>query len=493
MSQITVSNLTFQYDGSYDNIFENVSFQIDTDWRLGLVGRNGRGKTTFLNLLRGEYEFGGRISTDTEFFYFPFTVQNVSAPAIEAVLETIPDAQEWQLLREAAKLDIGDDVLYRPFNTLSNGERTKLLLAAMFLKGNSFPLIDEPTNHLDEAGRELLGHYLSKKSGFILVSHDRRFLDVCTDYTLAVNRENIELIRGSFSTWFDEKARRDESERAENLRLKTESARLTEAARRTAGWSNKIERSKIGEHAGDRGFIGHKSAKMMKRAKNIEARQLEAAEEKSKLMKNIEEAEDLKLYPLSYHSARIAQLRDVTIKYAGVPAAADVSFEIMRGDRIVLRGKNGSGKSSILKLLLGQHLEYDGGFTVALGLKISYVPQDTSELSGAITDFEEQHGLDPALFRAILRKLDFSRVQFEKDLSDYSGGQKKKVLIAKSLCESAHLYIWDEPLNFIDVFSRMQIETLLMRFEPTIIFVEHDAAFADNIATKIVHLGDTPS
>ena len=488
MSQITVQNLTFQYDGSYDNIFENVSFQIDTDWRLGLTGRNGRGKTTFLNLLQGKYEFGGHISSAAEFFYFPFRVLDEAAPAIEAALQSIPEAQEWELLREAAKLDIPDEALYRPFNTLSNGERTKLLLAAMFLRDNCFPLIDEPTNHLDEAGRELLGRYLSKKNGFILVSHDRRFLDRCTDYTLSINREDIELIRGSFSVWFEEKTRRDEFERAENSRLKSESARLGEAAKRTSGWSQKIERSKIGEHAGDRGYIGHKSAKMMKRAKAIEARQLEAAEEKSKLMKNIEEAEDLKLRPLRYHSERLASLRDVAIKYGEKTAVADISFEIMRGDRIALRGRNGSGKSSILKLLLGNELEYDGDYFVASGLKISYVPQDASALAGSIEDFERANGLDPSLFRAILRKLDFSRVQFEKDFSDYSEGQKKKVLIARSLCESAHLYIWDEPLNFIDVFSRMQIENLLREFEPTILFVEHDAAFTENIATKSVLL-----
>ena len=101
-----------------------------------------------------------------------------------------------------------------------------------------------------------------------------------------------------------------------------------------------------------------------------------------------------------------------------------------------------------------------------------------------------EHDIDECLFKTILRKLDFSRDQFGKDMSDFSGGQKKKVLIAKSLCEKVHLHIWDEPLNFIDVISRMQIENLLMEYEPTILFVEHDSVFSTTIATKEIVLDE---
>ena len=108
---------------------------------------------------------------------------------------------------------------------------------------------------------------------------------------------------------------------------------------------------------------------------------------------------------------------------------------------------------------------------------ISYCSQDTSSLHGTIREYAAENEIDETLFMAVLRKLDFSRIQFEKRIEDYSGGQKKKVLIAASLCQSAHLYLWDEPLNYIDLFSRMQIEQLLLRFRPTLLFVEHDQAF----------------
>ena len=111
-------------------------------------------------------------------------------------------------------------------------------------------------------------------------------------------------------------------------------------------------------------------------------------------------------------------------------------------------------------------------------------------LSGYLKDFAKEQQIDESLFKAILRKLDFSRIQFEKYMQDFSAGQKKKVLIAASLCKQAHLYIWDEPLNYIDVLSRMQIEELIESFKPTMLFVEHDRAFCENIATKTVDLSE---
>ena len=109
-------------------------------------------------------------------------------------------------------------------------------------------------------------------------------------------------------------------------------------------------------------------------------------------------------------------------------------------------------------------------------------------LNGSLSEFAEVNHIDESLFKAILRKMDFSQIQFEKKMEDFSAGQKKKVLIAKSLCEKAHLYVWDEPLNYIDIYSRMQIENLIMKFSPTMIFVEHDLAFRNTIATKTVHI-----
>ena len=486
MSMIKIENLTFSYPTSYDNIFENVSFQVDTDWKLGFVGRNGRGKTTLLNLLLGKYEYSGKIYSSVQFDYFPYPVADKTKFTNEIFFEIAPAAEEWELMRELSYLDVEADVLYRPFETLSNGEQTKVLLAALFCNEGHFLLIDEPTNHLDVKAREMVAAYLKKKKGFILISHDRRFLDGCVDHILSLNRANIEVQSGNFSSWMENFERQQEFEFSQNERLQKDISRLQQAAKRSAVWSERVEASKIG--AADKGYVGHKAAKMMKRSKSIEARQQQAIEQKSALLKNVETAEAIKIQPLNYHTDLLASLSNVVVCYDGISVCEPVSFEIRQGERIVLDGKNGSGKSSLLKLVVGQSIDYTGTVTLGSGLVISYVPQDTSYLCGTLSEFAEENNLDESLFKAILRKMDFERVQFEKDMKDFSGGQKKKVLIAKSLCEKAHLYVWDEPLNFIDVYSRMQIEQLITEFAPTMLLVEHDHVFRDTVASNIVNI-----
>lgn len=133
-------------------------------------------------------------------------------------------------------------------------------------------------------------------------------------------------------------------------------------------------------------------------------------------------------------------------------------------------------------------MEYSGTVMSSPGVLISYVPQDTSHLKGPLSKFAEINQIEESLFKAILRKMGFERTQFEKNIADFSSGQKKKGLIAKSLCEQAHLYVWDEPLNYIDIYSRIQIESLIRTFSPTMIFVEHDKVFRDAIATKAIQL-----
>ena len=138
--------------------------------------------------------------------------------------------------------------------------------------------------------------------------------------------------------------------------------------------------------------------------------------------------------------------------------------------------------------MLGEEISYEGNLRIGSNLVISYISQDTSYLEGNLKDYAREGHIEESLFKAILRKLDFERVQFEKDMKEFSEGQKKKVLIAQSLCRQAHLYIWDEPLNFIDVISRIQIEEFLLNHKPTMVFVEHDRTFCSRIATKQICL-----
>ena len=532
MSQICVSGLTFYYDGSYDNIFEDVSFTIDTDWKLGFIGRNGRGKTTFLNLLMGKYEYRGSIASSVEFEYFPYPVSDKSKNGVELLEEIEPDYEFWRVCRELVLLDVEADVLYRPFGELSGGEQTKVLLALLFSKENRFLLIDEPTNHLDMEGRESVCRYLQKKKGFILVSHDREFLDRCIDHVLAINRADIQVSQGNFSDWWEQKQMQDAHEEQENERLKKDISRLKTAARRAGDWADRAESVKIGtggyvdgRFIGSRAYLGEKSRKMQSQRKNMERRQERAIEEKSKLLKNVETAETLKILPLTHHKEVLISMEDVVLSYGGQKmedaelscggkmVCGPLRLEVRAGDRIALLGKNGCGKSTVLQAVLKEAgiasggadfaggkaaptettgnrevLEIGGSLTLASGLKISFVPQDTSSLTGTLNGLADAWGIDGTLFRTLLRKLDFERSQFEKPVSDYSAGQKKKVLLAKSLCEQAHVYIWDEPLNYIDIFARMQLEELIKKHNLTMMFVEHDRRFVEDTATRQIWL-----
>lgn len=488
MALITIKNLTFHYDGSYDYVFENASFSIDTDWKLGFIGRNGRGKTTLLKLLMGKYPYSGSISSSVEFDYFPFEIEDDTELAADIAERVSGVDERWKLLREINLLEMDESVLYRPFCTLSGGEKTRILLAALFLKEGNFLLIDEPTNHLDMEARRAVAKYLNGKRGFILVSHDRAFLDECIDHVLSINRATIEVMKGNYSSWQREKDRRDNYEISENARLTSEIERLREAARRTASWSDRLESTKIGSGAGDRGYIGAKSAKMMRHSKAQQSRINREIEKKEGLLHDVEYDEKLKLHPEEYFKETLIHASELALYYNGRQICNGIDFTLKRGERIALIGSNGCGKSSVLKLILGQDIDHTGVLNLGSRLKISYVPQDMSFLKGSLDAFANECEIDMTLFKTILRKLDFKRVQFEKDMSELSMGQKKKVLIARSLCEQAHLYIWDEPLNYVDVISRLQIEALILEYRPTMLFVEHDRAFVSEIATRSIEL-----
>ena len=505
MAQIYVKELTFSYDGSADTVLDNVSFNIDTNWKLGLIGRNGKGKTTLLNLLLGRYEYRGNISTNTRFDYFPYQVSenDIEKTAFDLIEVWKPYVEGWQVLIQMNQMGMDPECLYRPFGTLSNGERTRVMLAVLFADENDFLLIDEPTNHLDDEARRIVKEYLSLKKGFILVSHDRDLLDGVCDHVLVLNRTTVDVQAGNFSSWWENKEKMDAFNQAENEKHRKEIGKLKAAADRSSRWADKNEGTKIGfdpvkendRSISTRSFIGAKTKKMQSRVKAYEKRIDREIEEKEGLLQDIERVSDLKIHPLIHHKEILVDAKDLSLGYPEKELFSELTFQVKRGEKIVLTGENGCGKSSIIKAILDRvgyapdtDLIVSGKLEIASGIVVSYVNQDTSFLSGSSRSFCEKRGLDVSLFFTVLRHLDFGREQFEKKMEDYSEGQKKKVLIAASLITPAHLYIWDEPLNYIDVFSRMQIEKLIKEYELSMLLVEHDSRFRETVATRVVNV-----
>lgn len=189
--------------------------------------------------------------------------------------------------------------------------------------------------------------------------------------------------KGDFSGWYQDYLTRVQSEREHNERLKKEIGRLETAARRTAKWSDQVEASKIGEGPCDRGYVGHMAAKMMKRSKSIQSRRDQAVEEKKKLLKSVENTGKLKIQPADHFARRLVELRDLSVCFDGKALFAPVTFSVQRGEKVALRGRNGCGKTTLLRLIAGEQLPYTGTLQLASGLTISVVPHGYRPPAGA--------------------------------------------------------------------------------------------------------------
>ena len=500
MSNIKISRLSFRYDDASDNIFNDLNLNLDSSWKLGLVGRNGRGKTTFLNLLRGKLQGTGKIESKLAFSYFPITIKNPENITLYE-LQDRASFEEWELEREMNLLGANPDLLWQPFNTLSGGEQTKVLLALSFTNRDAFPLIDEPTNHLDEASRLQVAKYLKKHDkGYIVVSHDRDFLNQITDHILAIENTEIHLYQGNYASYEDTKEKRDQFNRDKNEKLKGEIKSLNNKYVRFNNWSDSVEAQKYQGRKTqyvlnrrtrlNKGAIGHAAAKMMKKAINTQHRMDKRIEEKKGLMVNIEDVPDLTMnFQPNYHQT-LLETQHLSLKVQDKQLFEDLNMIVKNKGIVSLEGKNGSGKSTFLKLLLSKtnEVSYQGKFVLINGLKISYLPQDFTEYTGTLKEFAEKQKIFYEELLNNLKKMGFPRESFTTKIEEMSMGQQKRVALAKSLVELADLYLWDEPANYLDVFNQDQLIKLLKDKQPAMLLVEHDQYFIEHVAKHRIKL-----
>lgn len=501
MSNLKISRLSFEYENSNRYIFKNLNLDLDTDWKLGLIGRNGRGKTTFLNLLRGKYCGTGQIQGNASFSYYPVKIQNSKNITFYELQDQVA-FEQWKLERELTLMNLDPDLLWQPFNTLSGGEQTKILLALSFTDQDSFPLIDEPTNHLDETSRKQVAEYLNgHDQGYIVVSHDRNFLNQVTDHILAIENTAIHLYQGNYSTYEVTKKRRDDFDREKNKKLTGQVKKLNQEKVQFHNWAAKIEaRKKLGmktQHIINRrtrlnkGAIGHQAAKMMKKSINARNRMDKKIAEKEGMLKNIEKVPTLTMnFQADYHR-EILQLNDLSLQLKNSRELfKNLTLSLNNHEIIAVEGKNGSGKSTLIKYLLGitQNLIAKGSYELIENLKISYLPQEFVMYSGSLKDFAKKYHLSYEALLSNLKKMGFARADFTTRIEKMSMGQQKRVALAKSLTEPANLYLWDEPANYLDVFNQDQLIKLLKSVKPTMLLIEHDPYFITSVADQQIKL-----
>ena len=496
MTTIEIKNLTFGFDVQTTNLFEQTNLTIQSEWKLGLIGRNGRGKTTLLKLLMGEYTYSGKIEHQLNFTYFPQKVQD-KTQLTYYVLQELSDFEQWKIELELNLLQVDSDILWRPFHSLSGGEQTKVLLALLFVDDVNYPLIDEPTNHLDVMARQQVAAYLkAKKLGFIVVSHDRSFVDEVVDHVLSIEKSQLVLYQGDFSVYEEQKGLRDQFEQEQNVKLKKEIGRLKQTAAEKAEWSRGRERDKLGSPnkpgSGaiyDTGAIGARAARTMKRSKAIVKRMEDQATEKEKLLKDMEYIEPLSMNYQVTHRKKLLTVQELQLSYGERKLFSPLTFDINQGDRLAIQGPNGSGKSSVIQHLLGIFQgEVTGEVIQPQGVTISYVRQNYEDNRGTLQEFAEEHHLSYQELLNNLWKLGVERKVFQNRIEEMSMGQRKRVELAKSLATPAELFIWDEPLNYLDVFNHKQLEEVIQLVQPTMLIVEHDRTFLNKVATKIIPL-----
>jgi len=313
---------------------------------------------------------------------------------------------------------------------------------------------------------------------------------------LAIEKNQISSYQGNFAVYEAQKQRSDTSEQAQNSQLKKDIGRLKQTAAEKAKWSQAREGDKYGDPhkkgsgaVYDTGFIGARAARTMKRSKHLAQRMATEIDDKEKLLKNIEQIEPLTMAFQPSHQQRLLTVTDLQLSYAQQPLFQPLSFELQQGQRVALVGPNGAGKSTIVHQLLGQFSgQVSGTIQRPQHLQISYVHQDYEDNHGTLSDFAKLQKLDYQAFLNNLHKLGMPRAVFNTRIELMSMGQRKKVELAKSLSLPAELYIWDEPLNYLDVFNQEQLEQLLLMVQPTMLLIEHDQTFIEHVATKIVSL-----
>lgn len=521
MAFIRCNDISFHYADTDQYLFKHLNLEIDTTWKGAIVARNGRGKTTLLKLLHQELEIsGGELIKEVETDLFPIditvsdqttfdVIKNYLGPfaqceqimtdfldgradddryyeALSQYLELGGYELEATIKRECYRLKLKEDILNRPYHLLSGGEQTKVQIIMLFLKPNRFILLDEPTNHLDAEGIQSLATYLKQKDGFLIVSHHREFLNQCVDHIIAIEKQGLIVSQGNYDSYEYDYDLKKEFELKQRTKIEKDVRRLEVAARERRNWSNAKEKEKIG--AGDKGFVSHQAAKLMKRALNVERRINQQLEEKKELVKYREHMPYIKIMQ-STKAQTILQVSHLEVGYGENPIIQDLSLTLEAGQRLAICGTNGCGKTTFIKSLLGEIPIQNVLIKFDNRVRIAYASQFPRYESGFLRDILRELGLEEARFRSILGALSCHREIFERDLSTFSLGELKKVDLARSLYHESQLLIWDEPLNGIDILSRCAIEEAILIYQPTMIFIEHDETFVERVSTHILNLG----
>ena len=495
-------------------LFENATFNIENNTKMGFIGSNGVGKTTLFRTILGEEDYTGDIvkSSDIRIGIMEQTPpSSESLTAYDYTLEVFSRFFEIEKEMEIIRLSLekgegdttrlinrqealnteyirGDGLTYRsrtrsmllglgfleselelPMNSLSGGQKTRLSLARTLLSEANFLLLDEPTNHLDIDSVRFLEDFLKNcNKAFIVISHDRYFLDKVTNTTIELENRKISCYTGSYTTFLEKK---EQVKKAAERKYENTMAEI-----------KRIE-----------GII--EQQKRWNRERNIRT-----AEHKQKSIDRLQETlekpeEDTSKIRFRFTAERksgndVLKVTNLEKKYGEKALFRDVNFEIKRGERVFLLGPNGCGKSTLYKMIKGSVPSPDGSVFFGANVDCAYYDQDRSDISGG-KDVESQlwdvyPRMDRTQIRSALAAFLFRGDYVFKMTDTLSGGEKARLSLLEIMLTGANFLLLDEPTNHLDIRSKEALESALEDFEGTVFIISHDRYLINKMADKIL-------
>jgi len=515
MIECNINNISKSFGA--DLVFQNISFDVKTNERIGLIGPNGSGKTTIMKILIGdEHVQLGNVSfrKGTKIGYLDqipnfsdeITVLEILENAFTDIFklkheidlltnsfDSLADEElertltryslliekyeqdggyliETSINKVCSGLKVNDNMKLMNFNLLSGGEKTRVMLAKILLEKPSILMLDEPSNHLDLESIEWLENYLKDYDGAVLiVSHDRYFLDnVCKKIIeLSINKAFV--YHGNYSYYVVEKERRF------LLELKVYLAH----ERKVKRMEDQIERYRVWGRMRD-------SDKMFKRAKELERRLVKI----EKLDKPKHDNPKMKIQNsvIGRSGKRVLSASNIDKRFDDLILLVDAEIDLLYKDRLAILGKNGSGKSTLIHMLLNDLGSEEPTYNWGSKLSVGYLAQEVKfkDDSLSVLDyFMKEHEVNQNKARLELAKALFIRDDVFKSIRNLSGGEKSKLKICSLTYNKVNLMVLDEPTNHLDIDSREILEDLLLEFSGTILFVSHDRYFIKKIANRV--------
>jgi len=523
-------------------VLEDVSLTVYPGDRIALVGENGAGKTSLFRMLTGaltpdsgEVSFAGGVRighleqdfagledgperTCLEAALEPFgalihleqSIDRLAAELGEAtegarasgLLAELGEAQQRfeasggyefraRVRATLTGLGLSEAVWERRVAELSAGQRVRLALARVLLQEHDLILFDEPTNHLDVAAREWLEERLAgMDAAYVVASHDRRFLDAVAHKVAHLDRGGLALYAGDYTAF----SHQLEQAEQDGWRTYEKSRKLAKKLQRQAQnyqrWSDAGEKKKQG--AADKGFVSHKAAKLMKRSL-VARERMEAAVESAKTEKPFTK-DAIRIEFGSSRGRGLLRAEDLVVGYSqGSPLTGQLSFDLSAGDRLAVLGPNGSGKTALLRTVLGEVPPLGGDVRLSSSARVGYFDQDNRGVSPGLTalEFVLRAGRDETLVRTVLGRMGVRRETVNKPVARLSSGERAKVSLAGIILGDNDLLILDEPTNYLDIRTQDVLLDALGDFSGGILFVSHDRFFVDALATETLALGVT--